>query len=149
MLVCLAPVGPRPQWGLMRHVHIKVHISRFRCDVMCVCGEAAMEEKGTRIQMRRHRIESKHVATEDPSGDKKEAEEGEDRSTGALRVAESLAALDAKKVQGGHVAGALAGVDARGVGGRGTQGRAACVTGRCRSQEVPLSSPHRLFVTAK
>ncbi len=61
--------------------------------------QATMEEKGTRIQMRRHRIESKHVATEDSGGDKKETDDGEDHSTGAVRVAESLAALDAKKVR--------------------------------------------------
>jgi hypothetical protein len=55
--------------------------------------------RGTRIQVRRHRIESKHVTTEDIASDKKDTEDVADHSTGAARVAESLAVLDSKKVQ--------------------------------------------------
>ena len=64
-----------------------------------VRGFAHMEDvRGTRIQVRRHRIESKHVTAEDIATDKKDAEDEADNSTGAARVADSLAALDSKKV---------------------------------------------------
>lgn len=55
------------------------------------------DEKVTRIQARRDRVDNRHVAHEVTVASEAEAKEA---SKGAARVAESLASLDAKKVWG-------------------------------------------------
>jgi hypothetical protein len=53
------------------------------------------DERSTRIQARRDRVENRHVTHEDTTS--AEAE-GKEVARGAARIAESLASLDARKV---------------------------------------------------
>jgi hypothetical protein len=64
--------------------------------VFCRLSVENMDDKDARIAARRDRVENRHVALEDaPTSDV----ESKEVLKGAARVAESLASLDAKKVQ--------------------------------------------------